>query len=82
MVKIKEGWSASSPLIQKETERFDDGCLASVVFSQQDVHARSELDGQIGKAPEGGLMPTFSMPSLHACANRFSAGFGLTPDFD
>jgi hypothetical protein len=64
MVKIKEGWSASSPLIQKETERFDDGCLASVVFSQQDVHARSELDGQIGKAPEGGLMPTFSMPSL------------------
>ena len=52
MVKIKEGWPASSPLVQEKTERFDDGCLASVILSQQDVHARSELNGQIGKAPE------------------------------
>jgi hypothetical protein len=52
MVKIKERGPTSSPLVQEETERFDHGCLATVVLSQQNINAWPELDGQIGKTPE------------------------------
>jgi len=52
MVKIKKRGPTSSPLVQEKTERFDHSCLATVVLSQQNVHAWPELNGQIGKAPE------------------------------
>jgi hypothetical protein len=52
MVKIKEGWSASSPLVRGKTERFDDGCLASFVLFKQNIHARAVIDCLAGKATE------------------------------
>jgi hypothetical protein len=51
MVEIKKRRSASSLLVQDKAERLDDGRLARIVLSEQDIHARPELHGLVGEAP-------------------------------
>jgi hypothetical protein len=51
VVEIKKRWSASSLLVQDKAERLDDGRLARIVLSEQDIHARPELHGLVGEAP-------------------------------
>lgn len=51
-MEIKKRWPASSLLVQHETERLNDGCLASIVLSKQNIHARPEIDCLVGKATE------------------------------
>jgi hypothetical protein len=52
MVEIKKRWPASSLLVQHETKRLDDGCLAGIVLSKQNIHARPEMNCLVGKATE------------------------------
>ena len=63
MAEIKKCWPASSLLVQKKAKRVDEGCLAGVVLSEEDIHARPEMNGMVGKATE--IADTPHLASFH-----------------
>jgi hypothetical protein len=50
-VEVVEGGATPRPLIQDKPKRLDNRRLTSVIFSEQDVHARREIDNLVYEAP-------------------------------